>query len=133
MDELPNSIWRMIISMVVPPGGKTENPMEMPMDPTEPMEPKAMKAVKAALMHLATVSKSHRARVITFLNECVSVTTEIEAIVSDPARVFAPHGSLPSVRILTTDRAATNQHQQQQEWSLRSASGFRAPLPTSLG
>jgi hypothetical protein len=111
MDELPNSVWRMIISMVVPPGGKTENP-------TEPTEPKAMKAVKAALMHLATVSKSHRARVITFLNECVSVTTEIEAIVSDPARVFAPHGSLPSVRILTTDRAATNQHQQQQEWSL---------------
>ena len=111
--ELPEEMWELVFSFVV-----RRNPNSGLIEYT-------------ALLPLATASKADRARVIRFWNARLSVTSEIEAIVSDPERVFdTRYGSLPLLGILRPNRIAdlTSAHHQRPEWSLLNAESacFRA-------
>lgn len=101
--ELPEELWALVFSFVVrrnPTSGLLEN---------------------TALLHLATASKADRVRVIRFWNTSLRVTSEIEAIVSDPERVFdTRYGSLPHIGILRPNRVEDlpSAHRRRPEWSL---------------
>lgn len=101
--ELPEELWALVLSFVVrrnPSSGLLEN---------------------TALLHLAAASKADRVRVIRFWNTSLRVTSEIEAIVSDPERVFdTRYGWLPHIGILRPNRVEDlpSAHLRRPEWSL---------------
>ena len=79
---LPDEVWIMVFRLLV----RTHGLMEY-----------------APLLRIAATSKSFRVRAIAFWNESFSVPGEIEAMVSEPARVFNPRdgcASLPPIGIL---------------------------------
>ena len=101
--ELPEELWALVFSFVV-----RRNPSSGLLEYT-------------ALLHLATASKADRVRVIRFWNTSLRVTSEIEAIVSDPERVFdTRYGSLPHIGILRPNRVEDlpSAHLRRPEWSL---------------
>jgi hypothetical protein len=101
--ELPEELWALVLSFVV-----RRNPTSGLFEHT-------------ALLHLATASKADRVRVIRFWNTSLRVTSEIEAIVSDPERVFdTRYGWLPHIGILRPNRVEDlpSAHLRRPEWSL---------------
>lgn len=101
--ELPEELWALVFSFVV-----RRNPSSGLLEYT-------------ALLHLATASKAYRVRVIRFWNTSLRVTSEIEAIVSDPERVFdTRYGSLPHIGILHPNcvEDLPSAHLRRPEWSL---------------
>jgi hypothetical protein len=101
--ELPEELWALVFSFVA-----RRNPTSGLFEHT-------------ALLNLATASTADRVRVIRFWNTSLRVTSEIEAIVSDPERVFdTRYGSLPLLGILHPNRAADlpSSHLRRPEWSL---------------
>lgn len=104
--ELPEELWALVFSFVV-----RRNPTSGLLEYT-------------ALLHLATASKADRVRVIRFWNTSLRVTSEIEAIVSDPERVFdTRYGWLPHIGILRPNRVEDlpSAHRRCPEWSLMQA------------
>jgi hypothetical protein len=105
--ELPEELWALVLSFVV-----RRNPNSGLFEHT-------------ALLNLATASKADRVRVIRFWNTSLRVTSEmIEAIVSDPERVFdTRYGWLPHIGILRPNRVEDlpSAHLRRPEWSLMHA------------
>lgn len=118
--ELPEEMWALVFSFVV-----RRNPTSGLLEYT-------------ALLPLATASKADRVRVIRFWNARLRVTSEIEAIVSDPERVFdTRYGSLPLLGILRPSRVADlpSAHRRCPEWSLLHAESacVRASSAADIG
>ena len=76
-----------------------------------------------SLLRIAATSKTLRSRAIDFWNASLSIPRELEAIVSDPARIFYPRdaiASLPPFGILRPRRVSdlTLSQQSPQGWSI---------------